>query len=147
MGRSWIWLVLCVAAAVGCEAVAKFDRDKIGQPVVPPSTIRRDAGSMRVDAGAQRDAEAEDELDADVEQPDEDMEAGLDGGAPDGEAPADGEASADGEATQDGEAPEDAAVADAAAELDGAPDLDAQADADVALEAGADAAFDGADGG
>jgi hypothetical protein len=94
--RAWICYLLPIMFVLGCEAIAKFDRDKIGQPSAPlPMIPRRDGGPMSADAAAEEEEEEEEE-DAGEEELDageEDLDAGageLDAEQSDAGEPAEG---------------------------------------------------------
>jgi hypothetical protein len=152
-------------ACTGCEAIATFDRDRIGTMTAPPTVLppALDAGRARGDAAALdadevEDAdEGEDALDGVVADAGG-QDAGSDGDAGDvdaGEAPRDGgldaglgetmEGGMDGGADSgDTDGALDASDADAALSEDGALAGDAALDAagDADLDAAGDAAPD-----
>jgi hypothetical protein len=133
----WIWLVLLCSVALGCEAIASFDRDKLGQQSALPPMLRRDGG-VRTDAG-RRDASEEEEPDASEEEPDaseEELDASeeeLDAS----ESGLDAETAGDAQAADAGQAADADAGAEGDGALDGAPSAEAAVDA-APDEAGGD---------
>lgn len=89
-------------ACTGCEAIATFDRDRIGTMTAPPTVLpppTLDAGRRPGDAAAPEDGEAPD---ASEEEEDE-LDAALAGDAGAADADVDAEPAADGgEGAQDG---------------------------------------------
>jgi hypothetical protein len=108
----WIGFGLLVSLAAGCEAVASFDRGKIGQPSAPPATIRRDAGPKPPDAG---ELDAADDEEEPPPVPMEDAEADIDAPA-DVDADTEPDAGDLEDASADG-APDDADVSDGTIEV------------------------------